>query len=100
VEEDLSKETSGQVRSDEAGPIDEALLRKHFWSPSYVVMSWGGARLETIGGCIRNQQSPDRNAGRPVLKPFLHHRRGLSSHFDRGWLVAVGLGAAGHKVAL
>lgn len=62
----LKSVSSKHVRARNWPEITEALWGKHFWSPSYAVVSCGGAPLETISEYIRNQQAPNRKAGRPV----------------------------------
>ena len=57
--------SSMRVRAHGWEEISRALWGDHFWSPSYAVVSCGGAPLETVAEYIRNQQSPNRKRGRP-----------------------------------
>jgi putative transposase len=57
--------SSMRVRAHRWPEVTQALWGKHFWSPSYAVVSCGGAPLETVAKYIRNQQSPNRRRGRP-----------------------------------
>lgn len=61
--------SSMRVRAHHWPEISNALWGKHFWSPSYAVVSCGGAPLETIKQYIDNQQSPSRGPGRPRTTP-------------------------------
>lgn len=58
--------SSHRVRQHHWPEVTQALWGKHFWSPSYAVVSCGGAPLDTIKEYIRNQQSPNRKPGRPT----------------------------------
>jgi putative transposase len=62
----LKTNSSRRVREQHWKEVTRALWGKHFWSPSYAVVSCGGAPLETIKEYIRNQQAPNRKVGRPV----------------------------------
>lgn len=57
--------SSMRVRAQGWSEVDRALWGEHFWSPSYAVVSCGGAPLETVREYIRGQQSPNRKRGRP-----------------------------------
>jgi putative transposase len=57
--------SSLRVRAHAWPEVTQALWGKHFWSPSYAVVSCGGAPLQTVAAYIRNQQSPNRKQGRP-----------------------------------
>ena len=57
--------SSMRVRAHHWPEINKALWGTHFWSPSYAVVSCGGAPLQTVAEYIRNQQSPNRKRGRP-----------------------------------
>ena len=57
--------SSMRVRQQHWPEITRALWGEHFWSPSYCVVSAGGAPLEIIKTYIENQQSPNR-PGRPL----------------------------------
>ncbi|MCL4553321.1 MAG: IS200/IS605 family transposase [Candidatus Marsarchaeota archaeon] len=56
--------SSMKVRAENWPEVTRALWGKHFWSPSYCVVSAGGAPIEVIKTYIENQQSPNR-PGRP-----------------------------------
>ena len=58
--------SSMRVRAHQWPEITQALWGKHFWSPSYAVVSCGGAPLDTIKTYIANQQNPNRPRGRPT----------------------------------
>lgn len=55
--------SSMRVRAHHWPEIEQALWGDHFWSPSYAVVSTGGAPLETVKQYIDNQQSPNRKQG-------------------------------------
>lgn len=57
--------SSLRVRAHAWPEVTQALWGEHFWSPSYAVVSCGGAPLETVAAYIRNQKSPNRKQGRP-----------------------------------
>jgi putative transposase len=54
-----------RVRAKNWPEVREALWGEHFWSPSYAVVSCGGAPLETVKQYIENQKLPSRKSGRP-----------------------------------
>lgn len=58
--------SSMRVRSHRWPEVTRALWGSHFWSPSYAVVSCGGAPLETIKDYIRNQGQEPRPPGRPT----------------------------------
>lgn len=43
--------------------IKNKLWGKHFWSPSYCVVSCGGAPLEIVKKCIEDQNRPTDSRG-------------------------------------
>ena len=57
--------SSTRVRAHHWPEITKALWGQHFWSPSYAVVSCGGAPLTAVAEYIRDQQSPNRQRGRP-----------------------------------
>lgn len=57
--------SSMRVRARSWPEVTRAIHGKHFWSPSYAVVSCGGAPLETVKTYIENQQAPNRPRGRP-----------------------------------
>ena len=64
----LKTNSSRKIREHQWPEITNALWGKHFWSPSYAVVSCGDAPLETVANYIRNQQAPNRAKGRPKTK--------------------------------
>ena len=54
-----------RVRRHDWAEVTRALWGDHFWSPSYAVISCGGAPLEKVKEYIDNQQSPNRKPGFP-----------------------------------
>lgn len=61
----LKTNSSKRVREQEWPEVTKALWGDHFWSPSYAVVSCGGAPLETISKYIQRQGEPTRRPGRP-----------------------------------
>lgn len=57
--------SSMRVRAEKWPEVTQALWGDHFWSPSYAVVSEGGAPLEVVKKYVENQQSPTRKRGRP-----------------------------------
>ena len=45
--------------------VKRVLWGDHFWSPSYAVISCGGAPLDVVRQYVENQRSPNRRRGRP-----------------------------------
>ena len=45
--------------------VARALRGDHFWSPSYAVVSCGGAPLDVVKAYVESQKSPNRPPGRP-----------------------------------
>ena len=56
----LKGATSRLVRKEKFPEITARLWGDHFWSPSYCVVSCGGAPLDVIRRYIEQQRSPDR----------------------------------------
>jgi putative transposase len=46
------------LRSQYAGRVNQARMNGHFWSPSYLAASCGGAPLTIIRQYIEQQQRP------------------------------------------
>lgn len=61
----LKTNSSLRIRQKHWPEITKALWGEHFWSPSYAVVSCGGAPLEIVAQYVRNQQNPNRKPGRP-----------------------------------
>lgn len=57
--------SSMRVRAHGWPEVTRALRGDHFWSPSYAVVSCGGAPLDVVKAYVESQQSPNRPAGRP-----------------------------------
>lgn len=57
--------SSMRIRAQGWPEITRALWGEHFWSPSYAVVSAGGAPLDIVKQYIENQQQPNRTKGRP-----------------------------------
>lgn len=58
----MSLKTNGSKRAREHDwpEVMQALWGDHFWSPSYCIVSCGGAPLEIIKRYIQGQQKPNR----------------------------------------
>lgn len=56
----IKTNTSKRIREQQWPEITQALWGKHFWSPSYCVVSCGGAPLAIIKQYVENQQKPNR----------------------------------------
>ena len=57
--------SSLRIREHHWPEVTQALWGEHFWSPSYCVVSAGGAPLEIIKRYIETQQSPNRQGRSP-----------------------------------
>lgn len=56
----LKTNSSKRVREQDWPEVRQALRGDHFWSPSYCIVSCGGAPLEIVREYIRDQQKPNR----------------------------------------
>ena len=65
----LKTNSSYRIRSKRWPEVTRALWGEHFWSPSYAVVSCGGAPLELVKAYIENQQAPNRKPGYPKDRP-------------------------------
>ena len=63
--------SSARVRAHRWPEIRQALRGEHFWSPSYCVVSCGGAPLEVVKAYVENQQAPGRHPKNLALDPSL-----------------------------
>ena len=54
----LKGKSSYFLRREHWGTIKDKLWGNHFWSPSYCVVSYGGASLNVIKTYINNQRKP------------------------------------------
>lgn len=60
--------SSMRVRAQGWDEVTRALYGKHFWSPSYAVVSCGGSPLEIVKKYIKNQGKPNRKPGNPTFR--------------------------------
>jgi putative transposase len=58
--------TSKEIRTKRWPEVTRALWGKHFWSPSYLAVSTGGAPLETVKAYVENQRQAPKRPGRPA----------------------------------
>ncbi len=65
----LKSVTAQQVRRQDWPEVRQPLWGAHFWSPSYCVVSVGGASLETVKRYVENQQAPDHHRRAPRKRP-------------------------------
>ena len=65
----LKGASSRLVRQARLPEVLRKLWGKAFWSPSFFVVSCGGAPLETVKAYVENQQAPDRKKPRLRLGP-------------------------------
>ena len=56
-----------RLRFEFTGWVNRHSMHGHFWSPSYLACSCGGAPLTVIGQYIEQQRRPPRRPGRPKL---------------------------------
>ena len=56
----LKGKSSYLLRKEFWNHIKNHLWRKRFWSPSYCIVSCGGASLDTIKSYIDNQRQPQK----------------------------------------
>jgi putative transposase len=59
----LKIKSSKAIRQQNFEEIRNALWGKHFWSPSYCIVSTGGAPLQIVKKYIENQQKPNKKRG-------------------------------------
>lgn len=64
----LKAVSSQRVRARNFPEVQRALWGEHFWSPSYCVVSCGGAPLDIVRAYVEGQRSPNRPKGRPKSK--------------------------------
>jgi putative transposase len=60
------------------------LWGRHFWSPSYFVVSCGGAPLETIRTYVENQNDPDTKIRKAASRPTKSKRKSYPQAEVRG----------------
>ena len=65
----LKTNSSRRIRAKGWPEVARALWGEHFWSPSYAVVSCGGAPLQVIKTYIEDQQSPNHKPGYPKGRP-------------------------------
>lgn len=58
--------TAKQVRAQQWPEVRKALWDDHFWSPSYCVVSAGGAPLEIVKRYVEDQRQEPKGPGRPT----------------------------------
>ena len=64
----IKTNTSGVIQEQGFPEVEKALWGNHFWSPSYCVVSAGGAPLEVIKKYVENQRKEPRlGRGNPSL---------------------------------
>jgi putative transposase len=56
----LKGKSSYHLRKHHWKDVKEKLWGDHFWSPSYCIVSCGGAPLEIIKEYVQNQNSPSK----------------------------------------
>lgn len=61
----IKTNTSREIRAKNYPEVKQTLWGAHFWSPSYMALSSGGATIETIRQYIQNQRNPSKPVGRP-----------------------------------
>jgi putative transposase len=54
----LKGKSSHCLRKHHWNEAKEKLWGEHFWSPSYCVITCGGAPLETVKAYVKNQNQP------------------------------------------
>lgn len=54
----LKGKSSYFLRKEYGAEVKKKLWGNHFWSPSYCIVSVGGASLETVKSYIENQRTP------------------------------------------
>lgn len=71
----LKGASSRLIRKERFPEVSSRLWGDHFWSPSYCVVSCGGAPLDVIKRYLEQQRAPDRkrksNAASKTLDPSL-----------------------------
>lgn len=60
--------TSKEVRSRNWPEVRKALWGDHFWSPSYCVVTTGGAPLDIVKAYVENQRAEPKGPGRPKTR--------------------------------
>ena len=54
----LKGKTAYMIRKDHHDKIKHSLWGSHFWSPSYCVVSTGGASLDVVSKYVKDQKTP------------------------------------------
>lgn len=80
----LKGKSSYVLRQEFWPEIKRKLWGEHFWSPSYCVVSCGGAPLEIIRAYVENQRKPSEKKQVEQSKRFSNAKRGL----DKTWIRA------------
>lgn len=77
----LKGKSSYFLRKNYWSQIKNKLWGNHFWSPSYCVVSCGGAPLEIVKQYVENQRKPSEKKSVEQSKRF----RGASRDSDYNW---------------
>ncbi|RZA22275.1 MAG: IS200/IS605 family transposase [Proteobacteria bacterium] len=78
----LKGKSSYVLRQEFWPQIKKKLWGEHFWSPSYCVVSCGGAPLEIIRTYVENQRKPSEKNQVEQSKRFANAKRGV----DKTWI--------------
>jgi putative transposase len=77
----LKGKSSYVLRKEFWSEIKAKLWGDHFWSPSYCVVSAGGAPLDVIGEYIEDQRKPSEKKNQEQSKRFA----GVKRNEDKTW---------------
>jgi len=78
----LKGKSSYVLRQEFWPQIKNKLWGKHFWSPSYCVVSCGGAPLEVVRAYVENQRKPSEKKQVEQSKRFKSAKRAA----DKSWI--------------
>jgi putative transposase len=78
----LKGKSSYIIRQEFWPEVKKKLWGEHFWSPSYCVVSCGGAPLEIIRAYVENQRKPSEKNQVEQSRRFGHAKRAL----DKTWI--------------
>ena len=79
----LKGKSSYFLRKNYWSQIENKLWGNHFWSPSYCVVSCGGAPLEIVKQYVENQRKPSEKKHVEQSKRFRGARRDSEYNWDR-----------------
>lgn len=85
----LKGKSSYVLRQEFWPQIKKKLWGEHFWSPSYCVVSCGGAALEIIRAYVENQRKPSEKNQIEQSKRFSNAKRAM----DKTWIRGADLGS-------